>query len=104
MGEAGAGYQYPDSEEEMRGLVVGGKPIDQLIEEHLTECPQCRVTARHGAPRHLGQRSAHCGTYWQLQLDRASYEGKVNNVVAHTEHGDEAQIIGHLDPDQDAIP
>jgi hypothetical protein len=86
-----------DSEGQSEPLVIGGKTVDQLIEEHLVTCDQCRNATRHGAPRHLGNRSAHCGTYWQLQLDRANYEGKVNNVVAHTEHGDEAPVIGRLE-------
>jgi hypothetical protein len=45
----------------------------------------------------MGEHSRHCGTYWQLQLDRAMYEGRVNNIVAYTENGDEAPIRGKLE-------
>lgn len=78
-------------------LYIGGMTIDDLITLHLLNCDQCRETADKTGPRKLGQRSGHCGTYWQLQLDRANYEGKINNIVAHTELGDEAPIMGHLE-------
>jgi hypothetical protein len=78
-------------------LIIGGRPVDELIAEHLSECVQCREATERSKPRGLGQHSGHCGTYWQLQLSRAQYEGKINNVVAHTEYGDEAPTRGRLE-------
>jgi len=80
-----------------QALTLGGIPIDEVIAKHLADCAQCKEAAVTGGPRGLGQRSRHCGTYWQLQLERAHYEGKINNVVAHTELGDEAPVRGKLD-------
>lgn len=78
-------------------LKIGSSNIDDVIAQHLIDCDKCREAARIGGPRKLGQRSRHCGTYWHLQLSRAKYEGRVNNIVAHTELGDEAPIIGQLE-------
>jgi anthranilate/para-aminobenzoate synthase component I len=78
-------------------LYIGGITIDDLIKLHLLNCDQCRESPHRDIKRRLGERSSHCDTYWQLQLDRANYEGQVNNIVAHTEHGDEAQIVNRLD-------
>jgi hypothetical protein len=64
--------------------------IDDMIGMHLVDCSQCRDAIRRG-PVAIGQKSGHCDAYWQLQLMRAKYEGSVNNIVAYTEHGDEAQ-------------
>lgn len=80
-----------------RPLYIGGLSIDDLIAMHLVNCDQCREAPFRDKKRRLGEKSSHCDTYWQLQLDRADYEGRVNNIVAHTEHGDEAPILGRLD-------
>jgi hypothetical protein len=77
--------------------MVGSFSIDDAITMHLVDCEQCRTFTEKGRPvpnvRVAGNRAdGHCGTYWQLQLMRATYEGKVNNIVAHTEYGDEPQF------------
>lgn len=77
-------------------ILTGGMSIDEAINMHLVDCVQCRDATEHGRPRGLGQRSGHCGTYWHLQLMRADYEGAVNNIVSHTELGDEAPVRGQL--------
>jgi hypothetical protein len=80
-----------------RILTGSSKPsIDDMIGMHLVDCDQCRK-ATLGKPVGIGQPSGHCGTYWQLQLMRAKYEGSVNNIVAHTEYGDEAPKGGELE-------
>lgn len=78
-------------------LYIGGMSIDDLITLHLMDCNQCRDATEKAGPVKLGEKSRHCGTYWHLQLQRANYEGEVNNVVAHTELGDEAPIRGRLE-------
>lgn len=78
-------------------LVVGGMTVDDAIHMHLVDCNQCRDATERSGPVRMGQKSGHCGTYWHLQLLRANYEGSVNNIVAHTEHGDEAPIRGQLE-------
>jgi hypothetical protein len=78
-------------------LYIGGITIDDLIQLHLLNCDQCREWTERAGPVKLGEKSGHCDTYWQFQLDRANYEGKVNNVVAYTEYGDEAPIRGKLE-------
>jgi len=89
---------YDASDEaKAKPLYIGGLTIDDLIAMHLINCNQCSDAAVKDKPRRLGQKSSHCDTYWQLQIDRANYEGRVNNIVAHTEHGDEAPILGRLD-------
>jgi hypothetical protein len=70
-------------------LHVGSFSIDDAIQMHLVDCSQC-AAAINGKPVAIGQKSGHCDTYWQLQLIRAEYEGKQNNIVAYTELGDEA--------------
>jgi hypothetical protein len=64
---------------------------------HLVDCSQCRDATEHNKPVGLGGKSRLCSEYWHLQMMRANYEGAVNNVVAHTEHGDEAPKMGQLD-------
>lgn len=70
--------------------------IDDMISMHLVDCSQCRESVLRG-PVAIGQKSGHCNTYWHLQLMRAKYEGSVNNIVAYTEHGDEARKGGTLE-------
>lgn len=64
--------------------------LDDQIAMHLVDCSQCRDAVMRLKPVGLGQKSGHCDTYWQLQTMRAKYEGRVNNIVARTEYGDEA--------------
>lgn len=70
--------------------------LDEVISMHLIDCDQCRK-AIASKPVALGQKSGHCDTYWQLQLMRAEHEGRVNNIVAYTEFGDEARKGGSLE-------
>lgn len=86
----------PTQTEATVALGSGSFSIDDAIAMHLVDCDQCRTAASHGRPVAIGQRSGLCGTYWQLQLMRAKVEGKVNNIVAHTEYGDEAPTGGTL--------
>jgi len=65
-------------------------PIEEQISLHLALCNQCQNAIENDRPRGLGQRSSHCDTYWHLLIMRAYAEGKANNIVAHTELGDEA--------------
>ena len=79
-----------------RGLVGFSEPsLDDMIGMHLVDCDQCRK-ASIGPPVAIGQKSGHCDTYWHMQLMRARHEGSVNNIVAHTEYGDEAHKGGTL--------
>jgi len=78
-------------------LYVGSMTVDDAIQMHLVDCDQCREATNRAGPIRLGQHSGHCEGYWQLQLMRANHEGAVNNIVAHTEHGDEAPKIGRLE-------
>lgn len=76
-------------------LAVGSFSIDDAIQMHLVDCRQCRDFAENGRPvpnvRPAGNRAdKHCDAYWNLQLMRANYEGKVNNIVDHTEFGDQS--------------
>lgn len=76
-------------------LTVGSFNIDDAIQMHLVDCQQCREFTLKGRPvpnvRIAGNRAdGHCDAYWQLQLMRAQYEGAVNNIVDHTEFGDQA--------------
>jgi hypothetical protein len=91
-------------EAKARPLYLGGVTIDDLIKLHLLNCDQCIEATRKSGPARLGgtgdrlgQKTGLCDTYLQLQLDRANYEGKINNIVAHTEHGDEAPKLGQLE-------
>lgn len=76
-------------QEATAALGIGSSSIDDVIQMHLVDCEQCRKAVMRG-PVAIGQKSGHCDDYWQLQLMRAQYEGGVNNIVAYTEHGDEA--------------
>jgi hypothetical protein len=77
-------------------LYVGHVTIDDAIQMHLVDCDQCRSAAERNRPVGLGGKSRQCSEYWHLQMLRADYEGSVNNIVAHTEFGDEAPIRGQL--------
>lgn len=98
--------QHPSIERESgTPLMVGSFSIDSAIQMHLVDCQQCRDFTMCGRPvpnirMPGGTKDGHCGTYWQLQLMRARYEGAVNNIVAHTEYGDEAATGKPLDPHQ----
>ena len=74
-------------------LLVGSSSvsIDDAIAMHLVDCDQCRKAIQTLTPVPIGGKSGHCATYWDMQLMRARYEGEVNNIVAYTEHGDEAR-------------
>jgi hypothetical protein len=78
-------------------LFIGGVAIDDLIAMHLTDCDTCRAATEKGRPKRLGNKTALCTEYLHLQLLRAQYEGKANNIVAHTELGDEAPKMGQLE-------
>jgi hypothetical protein len=71
-------------------LGLGDVSVDDAIAMHLADCAECRYAIEVLRPVAIGQKSALCNTYWQLQLMRAKAEGMVNNIVAHTEYGDEA--------------
>jgi hypothetical protein len=97
-------YNLPeDCDESTQGeakaqpLYIGHVTIDDAINMHLVDCVQCRDATERCNPIGLGQNSKHCAQYWHLQLLRARYEGKVNNIVAHTELGDEAPKRGQLE-------
>lgn len=79
--------------EDNAGSLLGSSSvtIDDMIAMHLVDCAQCHDAVVNLRPVALGQKSGHCDTYWQLQLQRANYEGAVNNIVARTEYGDEAK-------------
>jgi hypothetical protein len=91
------GEKMTESEAKSLPLVVGGMTVDDAINMHLLDCVTCRDVTEHARPVRLGQKSGHCSTYWHLQLLRANYEGKINNIVAHTELGDEAPKMGQLE-------
>lgn len=78
-------------------LYIGGLTIDDLITMHLLNCTTCRDVSEKAGPVRLGEKSRHCSEYWHMQLLKANYEGNVNNIVAHTELGDEAPIMGQLE-------
>lgn len=90
------GTTMPD-EAKTLPLFIGGVAIDDLIAIHLIDCDTCRAATEKGKPTGLGQKTALCTEYLHLQLMRANYEGKANNIVAHTELGDEAPIRGQLE-------
>lgn len=78
-------------------LYIGHITVDDAISMHLVDCDQCREATERARPIRLGEPSGHCAGYWQLQLMRADHEGRVNNIVAHTELGDEAPKMGRLE-------
>lgn len=71
--------------------------LDEAIQMHLIDCDQCRRVSITAKPVAIGQKSGHCDTYWAMMLLRAEFEGKVNNIVAHNEYGDEAPKRGRLE-------
>lgn len=74
-------------------ILVGSSDmsLDDAISMHLVDCEQCRDAISNLKPRGIGQRTGLCDEYLQLQLLRAQHEGRINNIVAYTEHGDETQ-------------
>jgi hypothetical protein len=72
-------------------------PLADQIVMHLDQCWQCQRAIATDKPKGLGQKSGHCEVYWHLQLMWAKTEGMVNNIVAHTEYGDEAETRGRLE-------
>lgn len=66
-------------------------PIADQIIAHIEQCDQCRRAIATDRPRAIGQKSGHCEVYWHLQLMHARAEGIANNIVAHTEYGDEVR-------------
>lgn len=84
-------------EAKARPLYIGGFTIDDLIVIHLTNCTKCRDATKHRARVRFGQKTRLCDEYLHLQLQRANYEGSVNNIVAYTELGDEAPKLGRLE-------
>lgn len=77
-------------------LRVGSFSIDDAIAMHIVDCQQCHDAIVNLRPVGLGMKSGHCDAYWQMQLMRADYEGKVNGITAQTEYGDEARKQGRL--------
>jgi hypothetical protein len=96
--ESSDGQRRPiGSEAASLPLQVGSFSIDDAIQMHLVDCDQCREMTERSGPVKMGERSGHCAEYWHLQILRANYEGQVNNIVAHTEYGDEAPKLGSLE-------
>lgn len=81
-------------------LYIGLLTVDEAIGSHLVNCDQCREATIRENPHRLGELSGHCEIYWQLHLARARHEGRANNIVAHTELGDEAPVMGQLESRQ----
>lgn len=73
-------------------ILVGSSEflIDDAIQMHLVDCEQCRHATEHMKPKAVGQKTGLCDVYLHLQILRAQYEGRTNNIVSHTEYGDEA--------------
>ncbi len=71
--------------------------IDDMIQMHLVDCAQCLEAPVKTGPVGMGQKSGLCDAYWQLQLMRANVEGKVNNIVAYNEYGNEAPKMGSFE-------
>ena len=90
LNESSSGKRFNSANDAQTLIGSSSVSLDDMIGMHLVDCEQCRKAVLRG-PVAIGQKSGHCDTYWQLQLMRAKHEGSVNNIVAYTEHGDEAR-------------
>lgn len=68
-------------------------PLSDVLASHLTGCEQCQGTLKRKPVANLAGAGVdqHCEVYWTLILEHAEWEGRVNNVVAHDEYGNEAR-------------
>lgn len=71
-----------------------GKSLHELLSEHLGNCSQCQVEIQKG-PNGMGMHSRLCSDYQFIISMWADSEGKVNNIVAHDEYGNEASTTIH---------
>lgn len=71
--------------------------LHDVLTAHVKLCSQCKEVARRDRPRGLGMVSNFCSDYQELIKAWAMTEGKVNNIVAHDEFGNQAPT--QADPD-----
>ena len=73
--------------------------IAEMVREHLTFCSDCQPPFK---PVGLGMKAGFCAAYWDMVRSWADQEGRLNNVVAHDEYGNDAPR--KLDPDGSIPP
>lgn len=74
--------------------------LHDVLSAHIKTCSACQ-DAMQTRPRGIGMRSNLCSDYQALIQAWADTEGRVNNVVAHDEFGNEAPRRG--DPEKGPI-
>src|ERR1700744_3927798 len=73
--------------------------IAQMVTDHLASCSDCHPPFK---PVGLGMKAGFCAAYWDMVRSWADQEGRLNNVVAHDEYGNDAPR--KLDPDGSIPP
>ncbi len=76
---------------ESSGISQALRPLNDVLQEHLTGCRQCQE-ATQGKPigNLAGQTCRLCSEWFRIIREWADKEGEVNNVVAHDEYGNPA--------------
>jgi hypothetical protein len=64
-------------------------PLFDVQQEHLKNCAQCQESLK-GNPVSIGEKPKLCSEWFHIIYTYSEFEGKVNNVVAHDEHGNVA--------------
>lgn len=67
-------------------------PLNDVLQNHLTGCEQCQSSVREGERpvANVNGTPKLCAEWFRIIREWSAYEGKVNNIVAHDEFGNEA--------------
>lgn len=74
------------------GIVRAYQPLGDILQEHLTGCAQCQASLSRTPTPNLNPTGTTglCSKWFQIIREWADEEGKVNNVVAEDEYGNQA--------------
>lgn len=64
--------------------------LNDALQNHLIGCEQCLKTLEQNPVPNLGGKSEHCPEWFKIIREWSQNEGKVNNIVARDEFGNEA--------------
>lgn len=65
-------------------------PLNDVVQAHLKGCAMCERNSKAKPIPNLGGSKLLCSELLNIYQEYAEYEGKVNNVVARDEFGNEA--------------
>jgi hypothetical protein len=91
-GNESSGTQTPTSFSP--GIFTDERPLHEQLASHLETCSECQQTLIQ-RPAGMGTVTQLCSSYQDIITVWAEKEGRVNNIVAHDEYGNQASTTVH---------